>query len=67
MMMILASYVMRGDNDSKNDDEDVKMSPMIVPIHTIEDKHKFKLFVQYRGKCSYQFARALHNIHVDSL
>ena len=33
-----------------------------VPIHNIEDKDKFKLFVQYRGKCSEHFARALHNI-----
>ena len=53
---------MRGDDDSENDDEDVAMSPMIVPVHNIEDKHKFKLFVQYRGKCSDQYARALHNI-----
>ena len=56
------SDVMRGDDDSKNDDEDVAGSPMIVPVHNIEDKHKFRLFVQYRGKCSDQYARALHNI-----
>ena len=35
---------------------------MQVPVHNIEDKDKFKLFVQYRGKCSEHYARALHNI-----
>ena len=58
----LGSDVMRGDDDSENDDEDVAMSPMIVPVHNIEDKHKFRLFVQYRGKCSDQHVRALHII-----
>ena len=33
----LGSDVMRGDDDSENDDEDVAMSPMIVPVHNMED------------------------------
>ena len=44
---------------SENADEDISMQ---VPVHNIEDKDKFKLFVQYRGKCSEHYARALHNI-----
>ena len=35
---------------------------MIVPVHNIDDKHKYKLFVQYRGKCSEHYVRALHSI-----
>ena len=31
-------------------------------VHSIEDKDKFRLFIQYRGKCSEHYARALHKI-----
>ena len=31
--------------------------------HNIDDKDKFMLFVQYRGKCTEQYARALHKIN----
>ena len=44
---------------SENADEDISMQ---VPVHNIQDKDKFKLSVQYRGKCSEHYARALHNI-----
>ena len=43
---------------SMNDDT------FVIPVHrsNIEEKDKFRLFVQYRGKCTEQYARALHNI-----
>ena len=36
--------------------------PLDIPVHNIKDKDKFKLFIQYRGKCTEQYARALHNL-----
>ena len=39
------------------------MVPLLfLPVHNIEEKDKFRLFVQYRGKCTEQYARALHNL-----
>ena len=32
-------------------------------VHNIEDKDKFMLFVQYRGKCTEEYARSLHRIN----
>ena len=63
----MGSDVMRGDDDSKSDDEDVAMSPMIVPVHNIEalriNINLNSLFSKaYKGKCSEQYARALHSI-----
>ena len=26
--------------------------PLVIPVHNIEEKDKFRLFVQYRGKCT---------------
>lgn len=31
-------------------------------VHNIKDKDKFKLFIRYRGKCTEQYAKALHNL-----
>ena len=38
------------------------MVPSLFLFYNIEEKDKFRLFVQYRGKCTEQYARALHNI-----
>ena len=32
-------------------------------VHNIENKDKFLFFVQYRGKCTEEFARALHKLN----
>ena len=32
-------------------------------LHNIEEKDKFMLFIQYRGKCTEEYARALHKIN----
>ena len=32
-------------------------------VHNIENKDKFLFFVQYRGKCTEEFARSLHKIN----
>ena len=31
--------------------------------HDIEDKDKFMYFIQYRGKCTEEYARALHKVN----
>ena len=41
---------------SKDDDEYVAISSKLAPVHNIEDKHKFKFFIQHSGKCSEQNA-----------
>ena len=39
------------------------MVPLLfLPVHNIEEKDKFRLFVQYRGKYTEQYARALQNL-----
>ena len=41
---------------------DVDVSKHLVDMNSLDDKDKFKLSVQYLGKCSEHYARALHNI-----
>ena len=35
---------------------------LVIPVHNVEEKDKFRLFVQHRGKCTEQYARVLHSI-----
>ena len=43
--------------DGSMDDDHI-----VIPVHKIEEKDQFRLFVQYRGKCTEQYARVLHNL-----
>ena len=40
---------------------------LVIPVHNVEEKDKFRLFVQHRGKCTEQYARALHNIQAPCM
>ena len=54
------------DMSSSTETEDVTQNIDIdtkVAIHSIEDKDKFRLFVQYRGKATDELAQKLHQIN----
>ena len=54
------------DMSSSTETEDVTQNIDIdtnVAIHSIEDKDKFRFFVQYRGKATDELAQKLHQIN----
>ena len=57
----------RYSNKSSDDVDDCSESNEVddynfiqMPVHSIEDKDNFSLFIQYRAKCSEHYARAIH-------